>query len=156
MKIDIIRLNNLASLEGSFEVDFTQEPLRSAGIFAISGPTGSGKSTLLDALCLALYDKTPRFEVTTDNYKLPDGEGASVTQSDVRNILRRGAGEGYAEVEFIAINGHRIRSRWTIRRARSNAAGRLQSQEMQVTDLTAGEELKGRKLELLEIGRAHV
>ena len=150
MKIDIIRVNNLASLEGSFEVDFTSEPLKSAGIFAISGPTGSGKSTLLDALCLALYDKTPRFAVTTDNFALKDGNDSSITQSDVRNILRRGSSEGYAEVEFIGVNGHRYRSRWSIRRARNNASGRLQAQEMMVTNLTTGEELQGRKMELLD------
>ena len=60
MKILTIRLKNLASIEGTFEIDFQAEPLRSAGIFAISGPTGAGKSTILDALCLALYDKTAR------------------------------------------------------------------------------------------------
>ena len=51
MKILAIRGRNLASLEGDFEIDFTVEPLLSAGIFAISGPTGAGKSTLLDAMC---------------------------------------------------------------------------------------------------------
>ncbi len=61
MKIEAIKLKNLASIEGAFEIDFTREPLASAGIFAISGATGSGKSTILDALCLALYDRTPRF-----------------------------------------------------------------------------------------------
>ena len=60
MKILNISGKNLASLAGEFEVDFQQEPLASAGLFAISGPTGAGKSTLLDALCLALYDATPR------------------------------------------------------------------------------------------------
>ncbi|NWE73717.1 AAA family ATPase, partial [Pseudomonas gingeri] len=54
MKILAIRLKNLASLAGPFELDFTAEPLASAGLFAITGPTGAGKSTLLDALCLAL------------------------------------------------------------------------------------------------------
>lgn len=39
MKILAIRGRNLASLEGDFEIDFTVEPLLSAGIFAISGPT---------------------------------------------------------------------------------------------------------------------
>ncbi|KAB4886516.1 AAA family ATPase, partial [Bacteroides thetaiotaomicron] len=53
MKIIAIRLKNLTSIEGSVEIDFTMEPLSSAGIFAISGATGAGKSTLLDALCLA-------------------------------------------------------------------------------------------------------
>ena len=50
MKIEIIRGKNLASLEGEFCLDFTEEPLRSAGLYSISGPTGSGKSTLLKVL----------------------------------------------------------------------------------------------------------
>jgi len=62
MKILAIRGKNLASLEGVFKVDFTLEPLKSAGIFAITGNTGSGKSTLLDALCLVLFDNTPRMK----------------------------------------------------------------------------------------------
>ena len=45
MKILAIRGKNLASLAGEFEVDFTVEPLKNAGIFAITGSTGSGKST---------------------------------------------------------------------------------------------------------------
>ena len=45
MKIIAIRLKNLTSIEGSVEIDFTMEPLSSAGIFAISGATGAGKST---------------------------------------------------------------------------------------------------------------
>ena len=53
MRVLAIRGRNLASLEGEFSIDFTEEPLASAGIFAISGPTGAGKSTLLDAMCLA-------------------------------------------------------------------------------------------------------
>ncbi len=150
MKIDSIRIKNLASLEGTFEVDFTQEPLKSAGIFAISGSTGAGKSTLLDALCLALYDRTPRFAVTTDNFTLQDGEKSSVSQNDVRNILRRGTGEGYAEVDFVGVDGNRYRSNWTVRRARGKANGGLQAQSMQVTNLTTNEELKGTKKELLD------
>ncbi|MEG2248517.1 MAG: AAA family ATPase, partial [Akkermansia sp.] len=60
MRILAIRGKNLASLEGEFEVDFTVDPLKSAGIFAITGSTGSGKSTLLDTICLALFNDTPR------------------------------------------------------------------------------------------------
>ena len=48
MKILAIRGKNLASLEGVFEVDFRVEPLRSAGLFAITGSTGAGKTTILD------------------------------------------------------------------------------------------------------------
>ncbi|AEB12058.1 AAA family ATPase [Marinithermus hydrothermalis] len=35
-------------------------PFDDVELFAITGPTGSGKSTLLDAICFALYGKTPR------------------------------------------------------------------------------------------------
>ena len=149
MKILTIRLKNLTSIEGTFEVDFTAEPLRSAGIFAISGPTGAGKSTILDALCLALYDKTPRFAASGENLYLSDVGENQVNQSDVKNILRRGTGEGFAEVDFIGITGRRYRSRWSVRRARSKATGSLQPQTIQVTDLDKEEELQGTKTELL-------
>ena len=149
MKILAIRLKNLASIEGLFEVDFLKEPLCSAGIFAISGPTGAGKSTILDALCLALYDKTPRFAASGENLYLADVGDSQVNQSDVKNILRRGTGEGFAEVDFLGVTGHRYRSHWRVRRARSKPTGSLQAQFMQVFDLDAEEELQGTKTELL-------
>lgn len=93
-------IKNLASIEGTFEIDFQAEPLRSAGIFAISGPTGAGKSTILDALCLALYDKTPRFSASVESLYMSDIGESRVNQADVKNILRRGTGEGFAEVDF--------------------------------------------------------
>ena len=60
MKILAIRGCNLASLAGEFEIDLAHGPLGAAGVFAIVGNTGAGKSTLLDALCVALFDRTPR------------------------------------------------------------------------------------------------
>src|SRR6185295_1112612 len=60
MKILAIRGCNLASLAGEFEIDLARAPLADAGVFAIVGNTGAGKSTLLDALCVALFDRTPR------------------------------------------------------------------------------------------------
>lgn len=149
MRILTIRLRNLASIEGTFEVDFTKEPLRTAGIFAISGPTGAGKSTILDALCLALYDKTPRFAASGESLYLSDVGDNQVNQSDVKNILRRGTGEGFAEVDFLGATGRRYRSRWSVRRARGKATGSLQSQIIQVTDLDKEEDLQGTKTELL-------
>jgi exonuclease SbcC len=148
MKILAIRLKNLASIE-ALQVDFTAEPLRSAGIFAISGPTGSGKSTVLDALCLALYDKTPRFVSTAESISVTDVAGGSINQMDVKNILRRGAAEGYAEADFRGMDGKVYRSRWSVRRARNRANGSLQPQTMQVSNLTDGTELQGTRKELL-------
>ena len=103
MKILAIRGKNLASLAGEFEVDFTVEPLKNAGIFAITGSTGSGKSTLLDALCLALFDSTPRMTKARESkVELADVRNKTIAQSDSRSVLRRGTAEGYAEVDFIA------------------------------------------------------
>ena len=143
MKIIAIRLKNLTSIEGSVEIDFTVEPLSSAGIFAISGATGAGKSTLLDALCLALYDKAPRFAASVESINLADVGDNQINQSDVRNLLRRGTSDGYAEVDFQGVDGHRYRSRWSVRRTRNKASGSLQPQVLEVKDLDTEKEFLG-------------
>ena len=131
MKILAIRGKNLASLAGEFEIPFQQEPLASAGLFAISGSTGAGKSTLLDALCLALYDDTPRLlKAGSTGTKLPDVAGETVTPHDTRTLLRRGAVEGYAEVDFVGNDGGSYRARWSVRRSRAKIHGKLQAIEM--------------------------
>lgn len=136
MKILSIRGRNLASLAGDFIVDFRCEPLASAGLFAISGPTGAGKSTLLDALCLALYDATPRLaRAQARSAQLPDGADSAVSQNDPRNLLRRGAAEGEAVVEFMGNDGTAYRARWSVRRARNKASGRLQASDMALETL---------------------
>jgi DNA repair protein SbcC/Rad50 len=137
MKILAIRGNNLASLAGPFEVDFQQEPLASSGLFAISGPTGAGKSTLLDALCLALYDDTPRLlKAGSKGVSLPDVADKSVTPHDPRTLLRRGSAEGHAEVDFIGNDGNAYRARWSVRRAGGKAQGSLQKTIMGLKRLT--------------------
>lgn len=131
MKILAIRGKNLASLAGEFEIPFQQEPLASAGLFAISGPTGAGKSTLLDALCLALYDDTPRLlKASSTGTKLPDVAGETVTPHDTRTLLRRGAADGYAEVDFVGNDGRDYRARWSVRRSRAKIHGKLQAIDM--------------------------
>ena len=131
MKILAIRGKNLASLAGEFEIPFQQEPLASAGLFAISGSTGAGKSTLLDALCLALYDDTPRLlKASSTGTKLPDVAGETVTPHDTRTLLRRGAADGYAEVDFVGNDGRDYRARWSVRRSRAKIHGKLQAIDM--------------------------
>lgn len=151
MKILAIRGKNLASLAKLFTVDFTQEPLASTGIFAITGPTGAGKSTLLDALCLALYDDMPR--LPREGYRgqnLPDVSGETIAPRDTRTILRRGASEGFAEVDFMGNDGLAYRAHWSVRRARIKAEGRLQNSEMSLMRLDTEQPIGGaRKTEVL-------
>lgn len=126
MRILAIRGENLASLAEPFAIEFEQEPLRSAGLFAITGETGAGKSTILDALCLALYDKFPRVVTAGGSEGAPDSSGEMLTAGDPRAILRRGAGRGFAEADFVARDGQRYRARCDLARARGRAAGTLQ------------------------------
>ena len=149
MKILAIRGKNLASLEGQFNIDFTVEPLKSSGIFAITGQTGAGKSTILDALCLALFDNAPRLNKAESSVNVYDVEEKTITQKDSRNILRRGASEGYAEVDFVALNGDKYRSRWMVRRARGKADGTLQATSIKLDNLTGNSEEQGTKSNLL-------
>ena len=144
MKILAIRLKNLASLAGPFELDFTAEPLASAGLFAITGPTGAGKSTLLDALCLALFGAVPRLNNTGRDAKVPDADGEIAT-GDPRTLLRRGTGEGFAEVDFVGIDGRRYRARWEANRAREKAIGKLQASRQSLRDLDSDQLLASQK-----------
>ncbi|CAL1241203.1 AAA family ATPase [Candidatus Methylocalor cossyra] len=138
MRILALRGRNLASLAEPFELDFRREPLASASLFAISGPTGAGKSTLLDALCLALYDAVPRLAKAGGNVRLPDVDDRTLTVSDPRQLLRRGAVEAYAEVDFQGGDGLAYRARWSVRRARGQRRGELQPAEMSLTRLSDG------------------
>ena len=126
MRILRISGKNLASLAGEFTVDFETEPLASSGLFAISGPTGAGKSTLLDALCLALYGATPRLQKRIGGSQLPDVGSETVTAQDPRTLLRRGAAEGWSEVDFVGSDDGRYRARWSVRRAYNRPSGALQ------------------------------
>ena len=148
MKILAIRGCNLASIEGEFEIDFTTEPLRSAGLFAITGHTGSGKSTILDSLCLALYAKTPRSEQSVERVAVE--EKNNIQQNDARLILRKGTGQGWAEVDFRAINGDTYRSRWAVARAHNKPGGNLQHYTFWVKNLSTQTELQGTKTQLID------
>lgn len=109
MKILSLRLKNLNSLKGEWKIDFTAEPFAGAGLFAITGPTGAGKTTLLDAICLALYHRTPRMErVGSEN-----------------EVMSRHTAECLAEVEF-EVKGVGYRAFWSQRRARDRSEGSLQ------------------------------
>ena len=148
MKINAIRIKNLASLEELTEINFTSQPLASAGIFAITGPTGAGKSTLLDALCLALYGKTPRYlQAKEMGVEIHDVVGSTMSQGDVRGILRDGTAEGFAEVDFEGTDGDNYRATWSVRRARNKAEGSLQADAIALKNTSTNSDLPGKKAE---------
>ncbi len=152
MRILAIRGQNLASLARSFEIDLVNGPLANAGLFAITGPVGAGKSTLLDALCLPLFDRTPRLSGRGGALVGDDGESPTdwLRANDPRTLLRRDAASGHAEVDFIGRDGVRYRATWSVRRARRRADGRVQEQELQLTDLDRTQVIaSGRRSEVL-------
>lgn len=90
MKLCKLKLKSINSFRVEEELDFEKPPLDDASLVAITGPTGAGKTTLLDAICVALYGKTPRLT----------GTG---TQNP-NNLISHGENECFAEVHFIANN----------------------------------------------------
>ncbi|MDD4538429.1 MAG: AAA family ATPase [Lentisphaeria bacterium] len=133
MKILKVRLQNLNSLVGEWRIDFTHPDYSGNGIFAITGPTGAGKSTILDAICLALFGRTPRLE--------------RVNQS-ANDIMSRHCGECLAEVEFSTLRGH-YRCTWSQRRARGKADGKLQQQKHEIADLNSDKLLETKLLAVI-------
>lgn len=138
MKILAIRAQNLASIE-KFELELSKGVLSETRIFAITGPTGAGKSTLLDAMCLALYDRAPRL---TGVRGAPVGD-LEVSAIDPRSLVRRGAVEASAEVDFEIEGGESWRAIWEVWRARKQISGRLQDQRMRLIALADGKEHTG-------------
>ena len=136
MKILSIRIKNLASLAGEHFIDFESEPLANAGLIAIVGKTGAGKSTILDAMCLALFNQVPRLKGSDG--KLIDVDGSELLSNSPLTVLRRGTGHGFAELCFVAQDQKHYLARWEIKRARENAAGKLQSVQRSLKCLTDG------------------
>lgn len=124
MKILRLEILNLASLDNpSGEViDFTKGALADTAIFSIVGPTGSGKSTILDAICLALYNRAPRYprrkgerNQMIEIYGQPDaGDNIRIAPTDSRNILTRGKKDGYSKLTFLANDGCIYRAEWSV------------------------------------------
>ncbi|MFH2060562.1 MAG: AAA family ATPase [Pseudomonadota bacterium] len=132
MRILELRFKNLNSLYGEWRVDFTSPEYLLDGIFAITGPTGAGKSTLLDAVCLALYGRTPRLKLVTKTSN---------------EIMSRQTGECFAEVTF-ETQAARFRCHWSQRRANQKSDGNLQESRHEMSDAASGQILESKKREV--------
>lgn len=135
MRILTIRLKNLNSLVGEWEIDLTNPAYISDGIFTISGPTGAGKTTILDAICLALYGRTPRLN--------------KVTKSG-NDILSRHTGECFAEVTFETPAGTYC-CHWSQHRSRKKPDGELQPPKHEISDANSGAVLETKILEVARL-----
>ncbi|MDT8364007.1 MAG: AAA family ATPase [Nitrosomonas sp.] len=132
MRILQIRFRNLNSLVGDWEIDLTHPEFTADGIFLINGPTGAGKSTILDAICLALYGRTPRLN--------------RISKSS-NEIMSRQTGECHAEVTFEMSTG-RYRCHWSQRRARKKADGELQAPKHEIAMADSGSILESKLQEV--------
>ncbi|MCK5508689.1 MAG: AAA family ATPase, partial [Desulfobacterales bacterium] len=129
MKILNLRFKNLNSLSGEWSIDFTNAEYVSNGIFAITGCTGAGKSTILDAICLALYGRTPRLK--------------SINKSG-NEIMSRQTGECFAEVTFETQAGQ-FRCHWSQHKTRKKADGNLVDSKHEISDAVSGQILESKK-----------
>ncbi|MGM0636288.1 MAG: AAA family ATPase [Bacteroidota bacterium] len=130
MKIVKITFQNINSLKGEHEIDFTKEPLKSQSLFAITGATGSGKSTLLDVICLALFNEIPRL-----------GKMSKNAINQMGSVITRHQKEAFAAVEYQTKSGNYL-SQWRISTSRNNT---LRDYEMQLTDLNTQTEFDLKK-----------
>ena len=133
MKILSLRFKNLNSLKGEWKIDFQDQAFQDNALFVITGQTGAGKSTILDAICLALYQQTPRLD--------------KLTQSK-NELMTRGTGDCLAEVEF-AVKNKAYRVYWSQKRARNQADGNLQAPLCELSEVS-GQVLATKSSEVLK------
>lgn len=121
IKLEMLNLASLDRQEGE-TINFEEGALGKSTIFSIVGPTGSGKSTILDAICLALYNRAPRYprkkgdrNQSIEIFGQPEeGEKNRLAPTDSRNILTRGQRCGYSKLTFLANNGNLYRAEWSV------------------------------------------
>lgn len=129
MKLQKLIIENIASIEKAC-IDFEHGPLGEDSIFLICGPTGAGKSTLLDAVCLALYNTTPRLKQAANERYQDENDSFSgtgeVSIDDSRMLMRRDSVSAQVELWFTDAAGEALRAVWSVARARNKAGGKIQ------------------------------
>lgn len=152
MKLLRLTIHNIASIENAV-IDFEKGPLADDTRFLICGPLGSGKTTILDAICLALYNTTPRLSNAAsesytdmrDAFKTARDDG-SVNIDDSRMLMRRGSVKAYAELVFTDRNDNVLTAMWSCSKAREKADGKIQVVRWTLSD-ASGNEISSKRSE---------
>lgn len=122
MKILNVYFKNINSLEGENRIDFDKAPIADVGVFAITGPNGSGKSSILDAITLALYGETFRFN------------------KPAAYVMTKNTTECFSQVEFL-VDGKIYRSSWQVQRKDAQVDGVLMPVEMQLQHINGEQQV---------------
>ncbi len=152
MNILKLTIHNIASIENAV-IDFEKGPLADDTRFLICGPLGSGKTTILDAICLALYNTTPRLENAAnesytdmrDDFRTAKEDG-SVNINDPRMLMRRGSVRAFVELVFTDRNDNVLTAQWSCSKARGMADGKIQDVRWTLCD-AHGNEISSKKSE---------
>ena len=135
MKILKVEFENINSLKGFHEIDFSEEPFLTNSLFAITGPTGSGKSSILDVICLAIFGKIPRIPGSRE-----------ISRNDIEKmgtILTRNQENAFARVTYESRFGKFI-AQWDIS---TNRNGNLRNPDMEIKDAPDGSIITSKKSE---------
>ncbi|MDE5970677.1 MAG: SMC family ATPase, partial [Muribaculaceae bacterium] len=144
MKFKHLEIKNIASIKHAV-VNFDDEPLKSAQLFLINGPTGAGKSVIFDSICLALFRTAPRLEnLGTRTIEDDMSDDGKLKLSSPISFVRRGVSEASATLVFEGNNGHIYKARWeTEMYIKGEKKGSLKGERQYVTDLTDNTEYRG-------------
>ena len=143
MKIKKLEIHNIASIENAV-VDFDKQPLSDAELFLITGTTGAGKTTLLDAICLALYNTTPR--ITKGKRQDFQVNNDGLTECDPRNIMRQNTGYAFSRVTFEGNDGKLYCAEWSVERGtKRKPTSNLSNALWSITELGIDKTVSGNK-----------
>ncbi|NOT85530.1 MAG: AAA family ATPase, partial [Methylococcaceae bacterium] len=122
MKILRLHFKNINSLQGENQLDFNRAPLLDAGVFAITGPNGSGKSSILDAITLALYGETFKFDRPAEH------------------VMTLHTSECFAEIQF-RVHDIEYRCRWQVQREQGTEHAAVLPARMELIRVRETEEI---------------
>lgn len=142
MKLLKLDIKNIASIEKA-TIDFENDPLASSEVFLITGKTGSGKTTILDAICLALYNNTPRLKNTQMKGDVPNEVDLKINNPE--QLMRRNTCMACITLTFLGNDGQHYEAKWSVARAYMRQDGRIQDVQWSLTNLDTGTLINNKK-----------